>query len=1207
MSDQSVSNSSENGSPHHDKKNFLVVGIGASAGGVNALKEFFEYVPVDSGMAYVVILHLSPNYDSKLAEVLQIVSKIPVHKVNDITRIQPDNVYVIPPDKSLKMVDGHVTVNSIITVEERRAPVDIFFRTLAETHGDRAVAVILSGTGANGSMGLKRVKENGGAAFVQNPRQAEFNEMPRNAIATDLIDAVLPTADIPGKLMAYKQNLNSVKIIPEIINTEEEQEKALRAIFTQLRSKTGHDFSNYKRATLLRRIERRINVHNLPDLLSYAAFIMKVPEESQALLKDLLISVTNFFRDKEAFDYIESQLVPMLLAGTAYDEKIRIWVAGCATGEEAYSLAMIFKDQLGNSHDKPEVQIFATDIDEDALGIAREGIYSINDAADVSPERLRKFFSKVGNDYKIRREIREMVLFANHNIIKDPPFSKLQMVTCRNMMIYLNQTAHKRAIETIHFGLNPGGYLFVGSSESVNHNGELFVHLSKEHYIYQSRPVTTRTVPVPDLMPAFRFNTPPVEEAVIQERKALERITYNDLHQQLLERYAPPSVVINNDFDLVHLSDKAGRYLQYSGGEPSNNLLKLIRPELRLELRSGLYQALQRKVNLELKDLNCSVDGTNVLLHIYIRPVFGINATSSGYILVIFDEYANGHEDTKIEKLESPYPVAHQLEEELLRSKAQLRGSIEQYEVQAEELRASNEELQAMNEELRSSAEELETSKEELQSINEELTTVNQELKIKIEELSQSNNNFQNLINSTDIGTIFLDRSMRVNLFAPAVRKIYNLISNDIGRPLSDISNHLLDTDILSDAEKVIERLQSIEREVRSTDHRVYMMRIFPYRTADDRINGVVLTFIDITQRKKAELELLQSESNLRMVMDSVFDYAIITFTTEMVINGWNTGAQNVFGYTSQEIIGKSMHTLFTPEDNNQHALEGEIVRVLETGRSEDERWHLRKDGSRFYASGIVNRLKEGQNGFVKIARDMTAHKLIEQQKDEFIGIASHELKTPVTSIKAYTEILHEIMSENQDGQSLELMTKLNSQVDRLTTLINDLLDTTQISEGHLVLKMEEFDINQLIEECKDDFAQIISNNKIIANLQEVPKIYADRERILQVITNLISNGIKYSPEGGNIIISTAARNNNLQISVEDFGIGIPDESTKHVFERFYRTNNPLISTFPGLGLGLYITGEIVKRHEGKVTVESKEGQGSKFIVTLPLRTNQKD
>jgi two-component system, chemotaxis family, CheB/CheR fusion protein len=1190
----------ENSKEKGNKQDFLVVGIGASAGGINALREFFENVSPHTGIAYVVILHLSPDYDSKLANVLQATTKIPVSKVEGKTNIKPDHVYVIPPDKSLSMVDGHIEVNPINTIEERRAPVDIFFRTLAQSHGSRAVAVILSGTGANGSMGLKRIKENGGVAFVQNPRQAEYNEMPRNAIATDLVDAVLPVCDIPSKIIAYKERLGSVHIPSEAAIPPEDHQQALRDIFTQLRLRTGHDFTNYKRATVLRRIERRINVNNLPDLPSYANFLREVQDESQALLKDLLISVTNFFRDKYAFAYIENEIIPNILKGKTAEDKIRVWVTGCATGEEAYSMAILFAERTLNVLDAPAVQIFATDIDDDALAQAREAVYSLNDAADVSPDRLRRFFSKEEYGYRVRREIREMILFANHNVIKDPPFSRLHLVSCRNMLIYLNQSAQTRVMEILHFALNPGGYLLIGSSESVDGASDLYVPVSKEHHVYQSRPVVARTIPVPDL-PSFRFDPPhQVLQENLQEKRMLERITYNELHQQLLEKYAPPSVVINQDFDLVHLSEKAGRYLQMSGGEPSRNILKLVKQELRLELRSGLYQAVQRKVNIDLKNLKVKIDDTTEAINIVIRPVLHHTDATRGYILVIFEKVEERSQEST-ESMVKPDAVAAQLEEELIRSKAQLRGSIEQYEVQAEELKASNEELQAMNEELRSSAEELETSREELQSINEELTTVNQELKVKIDELSHSNNNFQNLINSTDIGTIFLDRSFRVNLFTPAARQIFNLIPNDIGRPLSDISNRLTDVDVLADAETVIENLQTIEREVRTNDKCVYVMRVLPYRTAEDRINGFVVTFINITERKNAELELRQSEANLRMLMDSISDYSIITFNTDLTVSGWNKEAQMMFGYSNEEIIGKSINILYTPEDIESGEFESEIKKLHDTGKADEERWQMRKDGSRFFASGIVNKMKEGKRGYVKIARDMTASKLIEQQKDEFIGVASHELKTPVTSIKGYVEVLQEMLNESSDKKTFELIKKLNVQVDRLATLITDLLDTTKLSAGQLIFSKEEIDVNALIEECKENLQRISANHTIHLNLQKVPRLKGDRERIQQVLTNLILNAVKYSPKGGDVTVSSLSKNHSLIIAVEDEGIGIPDESQKMLFQRFYRSANPMISTFPGLGLGLYIAAEIVKRHNGNIKVESQEGKGSRFIVTLPL------
>jgi two-component system CheB/CheR fusion protein len=842
---------------------FLVVGIGASAGGIQALKQFFENVRPDSGIAYVVILHLSPDHESKLAEILQIASRIPVTQVNESVAVHPDQVYVVPPNKSMTMSDGHINLLPLSTIEERRAPVDIFFRTLADSHGPRSVAVVLSGTGANGSMGLKRVKEFGGAAFVQNPREAEFDEMPRNAIATDLIDAVLPVAEIPERIVAYDEKLGQIRIPVEITERQDEQQHALREIFTQLRVRTGHDFSNYKRATVLRRIERRISVRALPDLPSYAAYLRENPDETQSLLKDLLISVTNFFRDKEACVVIEKDILPKIMASKKKGDEVRIWSVGCATGEESYSLAMLVAESSPKHLDPPSVQIFATDIDQQAIAFARDGLYSLNDAADVDPERLRKFFLKENDGYRVRREIREMILFANHNVIKDPPFSRIDLVCCRNILIYLNSVAQERVMETLHFALNPGGYLFIGPSESIEGSGDLYAPVNKEHHIFQSRQVSVRTYPIPDSIPSIRFEPPTIEATRNRERRALERITYYDLHQRLLEEYAPPSVVVNQEYEIVHLSQRAGRYLQVSGGEPSNNLLKLIHPDLRVELRTALYQAVQRATNVEAKGLRFHDKSGTEVLNILVRPVFDTSDTARGFVLVLFERATDDDRESAAPNYAASESVVHQLEEELIRSKAQLQSSLEQSELQTEELRASNEELQAMNEELRSAAEELETSKEELQSINEELVTVNQELKVKIEELSQSNNNFRNLINSTEIATIFLDRGFRINLFSPATGAIFNLRPTDIGRPLTDITTKLDYGDLLKDVETVIDHAQTVGREVRTTSGSVYMMSVLPYRTSDDLINGAVVTFVDITPLKTAEEELREQTDEL--------------------------------------------------------------------------------------------------------------------------------------------------------------------------------------------------------------------------------------------------------------------------------------------------------------------------------------------------------
>ncbi|HVS97779.1 MAG TPA: CheR family methyltransferase [Puia sp.] len=1321
-----------------DAAEFLTVGIGASAGGIQALKTFFQNVPKDSGIAYVVILHLSPDHDSKLAEVLQVAATIPVAQVLGRTKVHPNHVYVVPPNQHLAMVDGQISVSPNLQPEDRRAPVDIFFRTLADTHGSKAVCVVLSGTGANGSMGLKRVKEMGGAALVQNPREAEFNEMPRNAIATDLVDEVLPVAEIPAKIISYRDSLGKVRIPAEAEKRPEDLQQALRDIFTQLRVRTGHDFSNYKRPTLLRRIERRINIRNLSDLPAYAAFIAQNPDEIIALLKDLLISVTNFFRDRKAFDMIGQDVLPNFMHNKTSEDQLRIWVAGCATGEEAYSMAILCAEQTLSVIDAPKIQIFATDIDEAAIDHAREGYYTVNDAADVSPERLRRFFMKEGEGYRIRREIREMILFANHNFIKDPPFSHLDMVSCRNVLIYLNRAAQERVMETFHFALNPGGFLFLGSSESADGANDLYSIFSREYHIFQSRKKLVRSFPVPESVLTFRIEQPRLSPNNNErENRALERITFGDLHQRLLEEYAPPSVIVNEEYDVVHLSERAGRYLQVGGGELSQNLLKLVRPELRLELRGALYQATQRQTAVEARALKVVVGERTETINIHVRPVLREGDVAHGFVLILFEPTSGGGSGKEVVQA-SDDPVARHLEDELMRLKAQLRASIEQHEFHAEELKASNEELQAMNEELRSSAEELETSKEELQSINEELRTVNQELKVKIEETSLTSNNLQNLINSASIGTIFLDRSFRIALFTPAIREIFNLIPGDYGRPLSDITHHLEYDQLLHDAEIVLERLSTIEREVNTTDGRVFMMRVLPYRTAEDHINGVVITFIDMTTRKKAEEGLRSSEEKYRTVLATIEDGFCIV---EVLFDGEgrevdyrfleanaaflrHTGiSEDIAGKTSRELFNESEprwldifsqvartgESVYVEDEIGPQSSRGwyeinamrsgdavqhrvavffrdvtERTRAEQALRLSEERYRIALSSAEMAAwdwdvqydtivwndqqyallglegnnrttnialflqfvhpddleavhhelntaveeTGVFRcefRIRKADGGGIRwmcgyaravdrkdgkatrmagVMYDITKQKSVEQQKEEFISIASHELKTPVTSIKSYVEMLQEKLSR-KDEKNAALIRKMDSQVDRLADLIKALLDTSRIAEDQLHLCLETFDLNQLIAERVEQLQRTTARHSLNFTPGGVAPVTADRERIGQVLTNLLSNGIKYSPGGGEILITTERTSDGVKVSVRDHGIGIPQDLLRKVFERFFRIGNPQIYTYPGMGLGLYISAGIIQRHGGTIFAESTPGDGSMFAFTLPYQAVQ--
>ncbi|HYC60762.1 MAG TPA: CheR family methyltransferase, partial [Thermoanaerobaculia bacterium] len=810
---------------------FVIAGIGGSAGSIPSFREFFSNVPKDSGMAYVVILHLSPEYDSHLAEVLQKSASIPVMQIHEAVKVEPNHVYVIPPNKSLVINDGTLIVSDITGFEERRAPVDIFFRTLADTHESRAVCVVLSGSGSDGSMGLRRIKEYNGLALVQDPAEAEFDEMPRSSIATGLVDFILPVAEMPGRMMAYRDQVRAAP--PIVAPPVDDEEQALMELFTVLRTRTGHDFMNYKRATVLRRIQRRMVIREIGRLTEYARVLHEEAEEADALLRELLISVTNFFRDREVWDMVERTLVPKLFEGKGAGDHLRVWVAGCATGEEAYSMAILLADEATRIGSSAEIQIFATDLDEDAIARARNGYYTVAEAADVPPERLRRYFVKDQQGYRVRRELRELVLFAHHNLLKDPPFSHLDLVTCRNILIYFNRTAQDRTMELLHFALEPGGYLLLGTAESVDGAGQLFSTVDKEHHLYQGR-----AVPRVISLPAPAQLTVPTDlrhRSVRDNAEPRVRFAPVELHHRLLEEYAAPSVIVDEQYDIVHLSDRAGKYLQFASGEASLNLLQVVRPELSMNVRTALSQASQKRGAVAVRGVTVNTGERLETIDIIARPSLRDGDPARGYFLVLF-ETARAPLDQPLEAA-AGQPASRQIEEEYLRLRAQIRNTVEQYEVQVEEARAANEELQAMNEELRSTAEELETSQEELQSVNEELHTVNQELKVKIDEVSHVNNDLRNLMSSTDIGTVFVDRTLAVKLFTPRMRDIFNLIPADVGRSLLDITTKLTIDNLARDVEMVLDRLQNIEREVQTRNGHWHLMRLVPYRTAEDRID----------------------------------------------------------------------------------------------------------------------------------------------------------------------------------------------------------------------------------------------------------------------------------------------------------------------------------------------------------------------------------
>jgi len=873
----------------HADQGFPIVGIGASAGGLAAFEAFFSGMPADAdpGMAFVLVQHLAPDHKSILTDLIRRYTRMQAFEVQDGMAVRPNCAYIIPPNRDMAFLNGTLHLMEPSAPRGQRLPIDFFFISLAQDQHERAICIVLSGTGSDGTLGVRAIKGEGGMVMAQNPASTEYDGMPRSAIATGLVDYELPPAEMPPQLIAYVAHAFGRPPRPATAPAPK-TENALKKIFILLRAQTSHDFSQYKPSTIHRRIERRMAVHQIVSLEEYVRYLQQTPAEVDALFRDLLIGVTSFFRDPEAYKAIEEQVIPKLYAGIPAGALVRVWSPGCSTGEEAYSLAILLAERQKAMKQSFKVQIFATDIDSRAIAVARAGLYPASVAADISPERLARFFTAepAGSAYRIHKSIRDIVVFSEQNVIKDPPFSKLNLISCRNLLIYMGGDLQKKIIPLFHYALNPGGFLLLGTSETVGEFGDLFAAVDRKWKLYQRREDShsAQRLAQGRFLPPTPAVEAPAPRTAGKMTGAGKRPLREWTEQALLEQVAPAAALVNGQGDILYLHGRTGMYLEPAPGEAGiNNILKMAREGLRRDLTTALHKAAGIRETVRCPGVRVKSNGDFTMVNLTVRPVAaGAAAMPEAplYLVIIEDvpplapereqaalhpiAEAGGPETSTDERVAA-------LKRELRAKEEYLQTANEELETSNEELKSSNEEMQSVNEELQSTNEELETSKEELQSVNEELATVNSELQTKVADLSRANNDMNNLLAGTGIGTFFVDHQLRILRFTPAATRIINVILSDVGRPVNHILSNLAGYDRLAvDVQAVLDTLAPKEVEVQTQAGEWYSMRITPYRTLDNVIEGAVITFVDISRAKKAQEALRESESHFRQLAESL-------------------------------------------------------------------------------------------------------------------------------------------------------------------------------------------------------------------------------------------------------------------------------------------------------------------------------------------------
>ena len=1207
---------------------FLIVGVGASAGGLEAFTQMLRALPVDTGMAFVLVQHLDPTHASMLAEILSRSTEMPVSEVQDQMPVEANHVYVIPPGANMVISKRVLQLSSRREARGHHRSIDYFFRSLAETQGHKAIGVILSGTASDGTLGLQAIKAEGGITFAQDDT-AQQNSMPRNAIAAGCVDFVLPPNEIAEEIVRIGRH-PYVARVQEPKPEEPARQTKLGQVLALLRNSTGVDFTHYKHNTLYRRIARRMVLHKMEGLNDYLRFLEANRGELDALYQDILINVTSFFRNPEAFDMLKFSVFPKLIQERSRHDPVRLWVLGCSTGEEAYSIAIALAE-FGESTGRPLVgQIFGTDLNGASIERARAGIYSKDVAQDVSTERLRRFFTEVDGSYQVAKSIRDMCVFARHNVLNDPPFSRMDLVSCRNLLIYMEPVLQQRLIPLLHYALKPAGLLWLGASETIGSYRDLFEIQDPKHKIYSKKEGPVRlAIHMPFRPPAPHH--PPSSNERLREiafggadlQKAADRI--------LLTKYAPPGVLVNTDLEILQFRGETGLYLAPAPGKPSLNMLKMLREGLLVGVRAAVLKAKKEETPIRAEGLHARTNGGYREVNIEVIPVKS-NSGSAPNFLIVFEEPSSLsttiRQQTTEKLLPSPEsaepeisePDTDRLKQELAATREYLQSVIEQQEAANEELQSANEEVQSTNEELQSINEELETSKEEIQSSNEELATLNDELQHRNFELSVTNNDLVNLFSSVQMVIVMLGADLRIRRFTPMAEKILNLIPADVGRPISDIKLNLSISDLDHLLIEAIDTVSVKEQEVQDRAGRWYSLRIRPYKTLENKIDGAVLVLVDIDTLKQNQEDLRRQAELLNQAYEPIFVWEL-----DGAITYWNKGAEETYQFTKDQAIGRVAHELLTvapPPSVFKEALQNE-------GRWTGEVTHTRRDGKQIILESrmVVVRDPDQRRMVIEANRPITERKQREEMlrrraeelaaadrtKNEFLAMLAHELRNPLAPLRNAIELLRApAPDEGVVNLSKDIIFR---QTQNLTRMVDDLLDVSRVTQGKINLRKRPVELTVVLKQATDLCRhEVESRNQTLSLTLPKGSVYIDGDatRLEQIFGNLLNNASKYTPPKGHIWLTAeletdratgeeGSPKSEVVVRVRDNGIGLSPETLPQIFELFMQSSHSLDRAQGGLGIGLTLAKELVELHGGTIAVHSAGlGTGSEFIVRLP-------